>query len=139
MGRQVWVSTLKSESAFFFDPAAGAFDVARTASVNGPAMFGQVSADGATLYLPYQQGNRLAAIDTATGQPRGADVALVGCTSVHQTILSPDERFALSVCEGDHVGPGALHVLELGTGARTNLVPLGLFPDFVGLIPGSPQ
>jgi hypothetical protein len=81
----------------------------------------------------------VALIDAATSQVKG-EIALApsGCVNVHQVELTPDGQHLLAVCEGDHVGPGTLHVVDLATSSVVKTVQLGLFPDSVGILRRKP-
>jgi hypothetical protein len=57
---------------------------------------------------------------------------------VHQVELTPDERHGLVVCEGDHVGPGTLHVVDLTENKVVKTVQVGLYPDSVAILRRKP-
>lgn len=128
-----------SRAVQYFDPVTEAMDPARTVYLRGSPMFGAVTRDGSTLYLPYQGVDALAVIDTATSWVR-REIPLVasGCLNVHQVELTPDERHGLVVCEGDHQGPGALLVVDLAEGTVVKRVAMGLYPDSVTLLRRGP-
>ena len=131
----VWVSSMKSRTVHVLDPASLTMQPARSVYFPGAPMFGAFSADGRTLYMPYQGVDAVAVIDAATST-RTRDIALAptGCLNVHQVELTPDGKHGLAVCEGDHQGPGTLHVLDLASGTVVKTVKLGLFPDSVGIL-----
>jgi hypothetical protein len=98
-------------------------------------MFGTFTSDGRTLYMPYQNVDALAVIDPATGNVlREVPLSQAGCLNAHQVMLTPDERHGLVVCEGDHVGPGTLHAVDLAEGTVVGTVRVGIFPDSVSLL-----
>ncbi|KFE66021.1 Surface antigen protein [Hyalangium minutum] len=136
----VWVSSLASRSVQYLDPDTLTMDPARTVNLrNGSPMFGDFTADGRTLYMPYQGVEAIAIIDPAmAGQPGyfppEIPLAPSGCLNVHQVELTPDERHALVVCEGDHVGPGTFHVVDLAERKVVKTVQVGIFPDSVALL-----
>lgn len=141
----VWVSALNSDIVYAFDPESLAMrperNVPNTLHSGGVPMFGAFSADGKTLYMPYQKYDDVAVIDTTTTPPTVKGVIALspsGCLNVHQVELTPDGTHALAVCEGDHVGPGTLHVLDLTTKTVTRTVTMGLFPDSVGILRRKP-
>ncbi|MFL5353628.1 YncE family protein [Archangium sp.] len=141
----VWVSTLNSDVVYALDPETLAMrperNVPNTLHRGGVPMFGAFSADGRTLYMPYQKYDEVAVIDTTTTPPTvKGNIALgpSGCLNVHQVELTPDGTHALAVCEGDHVGPGTLHVLDLETLTVAKTVTMGLFPDSVGILRRKP-
>jgi len=139
----VWVSSLASRSVQYLDPETLTMDPSRTVTLqNGSPMFGDFTADGRTLYMPYQRVEAIAIIDPAMAGPGyippEIPLAPSGCLNVHQVELTPDERHALVVCEGDHVGPGTLHVVDLAERKVVKTVQVGIFPDSVALLRRQP-
>jgi DNA-binding beta-propeller fold protein YncE len=136
----VWVASLESRVLHYLDPESLTMNPDRAVyNLAGPPMFGTFSADGRTLYQPYQRMDAVALIDASTSQVKG-EIALSpsGCVNVHQVELTPDGQHLLAVCEGDHVGPGTLHVVDLATSSVVKTVQLGLFPDSVGILRRKP-
>jgi DNA-binding beta-propeller fold protein YncE len=134
----VWVSAMKSRAVHVLDPESLTM---RSSSLGlpGAPMFGTFSADGRTLYQPYQGVDAVAVINAATSAvTREIPLAPSGCLNVHQIELTPDGRHGLAVCEGDHQGPGTLHVVDLAAGTVVKTVTLGLFPDSVGILRRKP-
>jgi DNA-binding beta-propeller fold protein YncE len=135
----VWVSSMKSRSVQYLDPQTLKMVPERTVYLRGAPMFGAFTSDGHTLYLPYQGIDALAVIDAETSAvQREIELAPAGCINVHQVALTPDERHGLAVCEGDHQGPGSLHVVDLRAGTVVRTVTLGVFPDSVGILRRTP-
>jgi DNA-binding beta-propeller fold protein YncE len=140
----VWVSSPRSRQVQYLDPQTLRMDPRRTVYLDegrprGAPYFGTFSADGRTLYLPYQQEEGLAVIDAESAQVvRDIALAPSGCLRAHQVVLTPDERHALVVCEGDYRTPGTLHAVELATSTVVNTVRIGLYPDSVGILRQSP-
>jgi hypothetical protein len=101
-------------------------------------MFGAFAADGTTLYMPTQINDAIAVIDSTTGALLREIPVRDSCLNVHQLRFTPDHRWALLVCEGDHgTVPGSLVVLDMASGgAFVQAMPVGRFPDFVGVIGG---
>jgi DNA-binding beta-propeller fold protein YncE len=137
---EAWVSSMASRQVQVLNPTTRTMDATRTVQgLRGPPMFGAFTADGRTLYLPYQLGDALAVIDPATGGVlREVDLASAGCLNAHQVTLTPDERHGLVVCEGDHQGPGTVHAVDLAQGTVVGTVRVGLFPDSVSILRGQP-
>ncbi|QRK10316.1 hypothetical protein JQX13_09605 [Archangium violaceum] len=136
----LWVSSLESRTLHYLDPETLTVVPERSIyDLGGSPMFGVVSADGRTLYMPYQRIDAVAVIDTATSARKG-DIHLSseGCINVHQVELTPDGKHALAVCEGDQQGPGTLHVLDLEEGTVVKTVRVGIFPDSVAILRGTP-
>jgi DNA-binding beta-propeller fold protein YncE len=135
----VWVSSLSSRSVQYLDPATLTPTPTRSVFLTGSPLFGTLSADGSTLYMPYQGSEVLAVIDAATSAVRREiPLAPSGCLNVHQVELTPDERHGLVVCEGDHVGPGTLHVVDLTENKVVKTVQVGLYPDSVAILRRQP-
>ncbi|MDY7230076.1 YncE family protein [Hyalangium rubrum] len=134
----VWVSSLASHSVQYIDPVTLTADPTRTVILDGSPMFGTFTADGRILYMPYQSVEAIAVIDAATGTKSDIPLAPSGCINVHQVELTPDERHGLVVCEGDHVGPGTLHVVDLAERTVVKTVRVGLYPDSVAILRGTP-
>jgi DNA-binding beta-propeller fold protein YncE len=137
-----WISSLASRSVQYLDPATLTMDPSRTVGppdLAGPPMFGAFTADGRVLYIPYQVEDAIAVIDPATSTVQGKiPLAPSGCLNVHQLSLTPDERHALVVCEGDHVGPGTFHVVDLAERKVVKTVQVGIFPDSVTILRRKP-
>jgi DNA-binding beta-propeller fold protein YncE len=114
-------------------------DEARTARVGGnPIMMG-FNADASRLYVPHQGDDAISEVDPATGKTlRLLQVPRAACTSVHQAWVVPGGKALLVVCEGNHVQPGTLVTLALDSGETVGVTPVGVFPDFVGLLPAAP-
>ncbi|NOJ98077.1 hypothetical protein D7W82_35225 [Corallococcus sp. CA049B] len=135
----VWVSSLASKQVQVLEPGTRAMNPERTVYLRGAPMFGAFTQDGRTLYMPYQQEDAVAVIDAATSTvQRTVQLSQAGCLNVHQFMLTPDERHGLAVCEGDHIGPGTLHVVDLSEGTVLSTVKMGIFPDSVSLLRGQP-
>jgi DNA-binding beta-propeller fold protein YncE len=136
----LWVSSLRSRAVQYLDPTTLTMDPTRTVFLSGPPMFGDVTADGRTLYMPYQGLDALAIIDTSNPNTVLEEIALSpsGCLNVHQVELTLDERHGLVVCEGDHVAPGTFHVVDLAEKTVVKTVQVGVFPDSVVILRGKP-
>ncbi len=139
----VWVSSLANRleryEVQYLDPATLTMDSSRTVFLEGPPLFGAFTSDGRTLYMPYQREDAIAVIDPTTSSVRERiPLAPSGCLNVHQVELTPDERHALVVCEGDHVGPGTFHVVSLAEKRVVKTVQVGIFPDSVTLLRRQP-
>ncbi|MCY1018870.1 YncE family protein [Pyxidicoccus sp. MSG2] len=137
---EAWVSSMSSRQVQVLNPTTKAMDPTRTVTgLRGAPMFGTFTSDGNTLYLPYQAADVLADIDPATGLVRReVDLASAGCLNVHQVTLTPDEKYGLVVCEGDHQGPGTVHAVDLAAGTVVGTVRVGIFPDSVSILRGQP-
>jgi len=140
----LWVSTLNGPTVYALDPNTLRIVPERSVVPEGGdplrqgiPMFGDVSEDGRTLYMPFQRVDAVAIIDVTGEKPfvkETIELAPEGCLNVHQVTLLPQGRRALAVCEGDHVGPGTLHVLDLETREVVRTVKVGIYPDSVGIL-----
>ncbi|GHG78988.1 hypothetical protein [Comamonas sp. JC664] len=136
---EVWVSSMASRQVQVLNPQTRKMMPERAVPLRGPPMFGAFTSDGRTLYLPYQLVDAVAVIDPETGTvQREVSLSEAGCLNVHQIMLTPDERVGLVVCEGDHVGPGTLHAVDLAEGTVLGTVEVGIFPDSVNILWGQP-
>ncbi|HVG59865.1 MAG TPA: hypothetical protein VNA24_15020 [Hyalangium sp.] len=139
----VWVSSLAdrggSYEVQYLDPATLTMDPDRTVRLGGPPLFGTFTRDGRTFYMPFQNVDAIAIIDPDTSTVQeNIPLAPSGCLNVHQVELTPDERYALVVCEGDHVGPGTFHFVDLAEKKVVKTVPVGIFPDSVAILRRQP-
>jgi DNA-binding beta-propeller fold protein YncE len=133
----VWVSCRSRNELRVVSAQALAVDPARIVGVTGAPMFGAFSADGATAYVPTQINDAIAVVDTATGTLLREIPAGTGCLNVRQFRFTPDYRWGLLVCEGDHGTAGTLVVLDMMNNATfVQSVPVGRFPDSVGVLGG---
>ncbi|WP_224362748.1 hypothetical protein [Hyalangium versicolor] len=140
---EVRVSSLATHSVQYLNPETLTMDPDRTVILDGAPMFGEFTADGRTLYMPYQGVEAIAIIDPEaivppTYRPPSIPLAPSGCVNVHQFSMTPDERYGLVVCEGDHVGPGTFHVVDLAERTVVKTVQVGIFPDSVALVRRKP-
>jgi hypothetical protein len=101
--------------------------------MGGAPFFGQFSKDGTRFFVPVQTPDALAVVDVATGHIAATlPFAAADCKLPHAVLLTPDEKAALVVCEGDHVAPGTVALVDVSTPATpalTKVVTVGVFPD----------
>jgi DNA-binding beta-propeller fold protein YncE len=135
----IWVSCRSLNELRVVSAQTLAVDPARIVSLTGAPLFGGFTADGSTLYMPTQVNDAIAVVDAATGVlQREIPMRSDTCLNVHQFRLTPDGHWGLLVCEGDHGNPGTLMVLDMTNGGTVvKSVPVGRFPDFVGVIRGN--
>jgi DNA-binding beta-propeller fold protein YncE len=130
----VWMSDQKSGDLRIFDLASETWDTTRGPVLMGGApFFGQFSKDGTRFFVPVQTPDALAVVDVATGHIAATlPFAAADCKLPHAVLLTPDEKAALVVCEGDHVAPGTVALVDVSTPATpalTKVVTVGVFPD----------
>lgn len=130
----VFVSCLANGEVRVLNGATLQMDSARTALVGGSPLLGDASADGATVFIPHQGDDRISVIEAATGMvTRFIPLPRAQCTNVHQALVLEGGRLAV-VCEGNHSTPGSLLIVDSTSGAVVSATPVGIFPDWVGVI-----
>ncbi|HWU90866.1 MAG TPA: hypothetical protein VN253_26555 [Kofleriaceae bacterium] len=134
----VWVSCRSRNELRVINAQTLTVDTSRIVALTGAPLFGAFTADGSTLFVPTQINDAIAVVDPATGLlQRQIPVRSQTCLNVHQFRITPDGRWGLLVCEGDHGTSGSLMVLDMATGGTiVQTVPVGRFPDFVGVLGG---
>jgi len=131
----VFISCPASGEVRVLNAATLTIDAARTRLVGGSPLLSAFSADGNTLWVPHQGDDRISDLDPATGaQRRQLTPPRGSCTNLHSVLPTADGRFLIVVCEGFHVEPGAIVVLDTATGATLSTTPVGVFPDYVGFL-----
>ncbi|MCI0570885.1 MAG: YncE family protein [Myxococcaceae bacterium] len=133
---EVWVSCQKGRDVHVLTPDPLTVDGSRRLTVGlGLPLFGELTRDGSALFLPIQAPDRVLEVDPATATVRRTiNLPHAACTNAHQLRLLPTGTDALVVCEGDRVTPGTLVVLDVAAGTVRRSVPVGLFPDYVGIL-----
>ncbi len=134
----VFISCVASQEVRVLKADTLTIDAPRTRAVSGSPFLSAFSSDGASLWVPHQGDDRISELDPATGVLRRLLTPAKGsCTNIHQVLPTPDGRYLLAVCEGFHVLPGSLVVLDTATGATVSTTPVGVYPDYVGFL-GTP-
>ena len=137
---EIWASCRERNELRVISPQTLAVDEGRIVGLTGAPMFGAFTADGSRLYMPTQINDVIAVVDPATGAlQREIPVRSATCINVHQFRFTPDGRWGLVICEGDHGSvPGALVVLDIANGdAVVGEVPVGRYPDFIDIMGGA--
>lgn len=132
----VFVGCLASNEVRVLKAADLQFDFARTVRLSGAPYLSSFSPDGRKLWVPTQGDDALSEVDPMTGAVlRKVALPPEFCRNVHQTRLTHDGQSVLVICEGIRPKPGTLLVFNV---AGLNLIShtdVGLFPDYVTLIP----
>jgi hypothetical protein len=117
-----------------------AMDGTKTIFLGGVVMFGAFTKDGSTFYVARQgTGDWMSAVDIPTAKSRQLPLPTEGCRNAHAIQLSPDERTAIVICEGDHGKvPGAIAYIDTEGFAFTGSVDVGLFADGAAWLPAAP-
>jgi DNA-binding beta-propeller fold protein YncE len=127
-GKRVAVGDVESKDVRFLDVASRTVEKT-ILSVNGSAFFPAFSADDARLYVPTQGPDQIVVGDTHTGLVINARTLGTECRRPHEAQVSTNGSTLYVVCEGDHVAPGSLVVLDANTLATKATLTLGIYPD----------
>ncbi len=96
----------------------------------GAPYFASWSLDGALLYVPTQIPNTLLVIEPTTGLERErVYFSAEQCRAPHEAIADEAHGALYVVCEGDHVRPGNILVLDIDSLQIKTSVPVGIYPD----------
>jgi DNA-binding beta-propeller fold protein YncE len=130
----VFISCIAHGEVRVLNATTMTIDTARTTAVSGNPLLADFSADGNTLFVPHQGDDQISVIDPSTGaQTRSMAMPHPGCINVHMVTVLPGGQLAV-VCEGDHVTPGNLLIVDASSGTVVSDTPVGIFPDYVGVI-----
>ena len=131
----IFISCLASSEVRVLLASTLTIDAARTRAVGGSPFLSAFSADGTTLWVPHQGDDRISDLDPLTGvQRRQLTPAKGSCTNIHTVLPTADGKYLVAVCEGFHILPGTVVVLDTQTGATVSVTQVGVYPDFVGLL-----
>lgn len=137
-GRSLYVNCLDGHDLHVLDTESLTIDPSRHVQLTASPYFGSFSKDGSTLFLPHQSPDGVAYIDVASSTvTRDVSLPANACEKPHALILSADGSLGLIACEGNHRDPGTLLVLDLADQTVVSSTKIGVYPDFVGLIPGT--
>lgn len=100
--------------------------IAKTA---GSPYFPAWSPDGKRLWVPTQAPDALVEIDAGTGKVLRNQALGKACVKPHEVVATADGARLYVVCEGDHVGPGRVLVLDAATWTVTASPEVGVYPD----------
>ncbi len=131
----VFISCLVNGEVRVLRGATLTIDSARTALVGGTPFIGDAAPGGAELFIPHQGDDRISVIEPSTGNIlRTLPLPRAQCTNVHQVLALSAQRLAV-VCEGNQLStPGSLLIVDAVSGAVQSATPVGLYPDWVGII-----
>lgn len=99
------------------------------AKTTGSPYFPAFSPDGARLWVPTQAPDALVEIDAESGKVLRTQSLGATCLKPHEIVATPDGARLYVVCEGDHVGPGRVLVLDAATLAVSASAAVGVYPD----------
>jgi DNA-binding beta-propeller fold protein YncE len=132
----VWISDNNSADVRVFDPAMMRMDGSKVVNVDGVAMFGDFSRDGAFFYVPHQGDNKISRIDTRTLARVDLPLPMDACLNPHAFRQTPDFSVGVIVCEGDHVKvPGSAAYVTMASFSFVGAVNLDMFPDGATWLP----
>jgi biotin carboxyl carrier protein len=131
-GKRVILADLEGMDLRVFDRDTKKFVPDKTVNLGARAfMPAFVSAD--VLLVPMQGPDGIARVNMATGAIEARVATSDTCRSPHVARVAKDGR-AYVVCEGDHVGKGAVIAVDPATLAITKRWEVGVYPD--GLVFG---
>jgi hypothetical protein len=133
-GKQLLVGTTEGRDLRLFDVDAGAM-APRWYSAGGSVFFAAADAASAVAYVPVQTPDFLAKV-TLSGQGELTELARRTflkdeCQRPHEAALWNNDQELLLVCEGDHVHPGSLLILDPDTLETRASLPMEVYPDKV--------
>jgi YVTN family beta-propeller protein len=132
-GTRVLLGDTQGHDLRIFDTQAGAMTDA-VYSPGGAVYFPAIEASGTRIYVPIQAPDEISRVDLSGASPTEQALRVFTkdeCQSPHEAALWNDDQELLLVCEGDHVSPGAVLVLDPTTLATKARIELGVYPDKV--------
>jgi len=134
-GESVWVSCFQNGQLLRYDITSSAMDPAVVLQLPGPALFGAFGPDGTTLYVPYQEIDGVAVVDTRTAMiVDDIDLEPDACINAHVVRITEDGAHLLVICEDNRIDPGTLVVIRLADNSVVQVTELGRFPDAIELL-----
>lgn len=131
-GARIAVSSTESRDVRLFDVATKSFDAAATIPLVGAPYFTAWSEDDQTLFIPTQDPDAILAVPFDGSTPKSTVFTSAECKKPH-VVTRVGAKLYL-VCEGDHVTPGSLVVLDPDL-TVVSTQPLGLYPDAFAIVP----
>lgn len=134
-GARVALGCTESKDVRLFDVATKTMEPLVVTTLGAP-YFAAWTPAGDKLYVPTQQPDALVVADAATGaelQSTFFDAAT--CVRPHEVVLGTGGAALYVLCEGDHVGPGAVLVLDPTTLEVQASLPVGAYPDRLAILP----
>jgi len=128
-GDRVAIGNTEGRSTKLFDAQTKTMLPASILSQGAPYFAGW-SLDGTKLYIPTQAPDALLVVDPTTGvEHASVYFSAEECRRPHEA--TPDEAHGALyvVCEGDHLQPGNVLVLDLTSLQIKANIPVGLYPD----------
>ncbi|MCS6899530.1 MAG: YncE family protein [Myxococcales bacterium] len=133
-GKQVLIGTTEGRDLRIFDVEAGAM-APRRYSAGGAVYFAAADSGGLVAYVPVQTPDFLARV-ALDGQGELTELARrtflqEECYRPHEAALWDNDRELLLVCEGNHIHPGTLLILDPETLETRASLPMEVYPDKV--------
>jgi DNA-binding beta-propeller fold protein YncE len=132
--KRVVVADLEGMDVRVFDRDEKQFLPDKTVSLGARAFMPAFARDGALL-VPLQSPDGIVRIDVDRGAITARATLGAECKSPHAAAVAKDGR-AYVVCEGDHVGPGAVVEIDPATLQIVHRWVVGVYPD--GIVFGEP-
>lgn len=125
-GDRLAVGQTEGKVTTLFDVAAATFTLSM--KTQGAPYFAAWSADSSRLFVPTQAPDAIVVFDPATGSVVTSRTFAKGeCQRPHEAVTT--EGALAVVCEGDHVAPGRVLVLDPVTLSTTAEADVGVYPD----------
>lgn len=131
-GGRIAVSSTESRDVRFFDVASKSFDATATITLVGAPYFSSWSEDDQTLFVPTQDPDAILAVPFDGSAPKSTVFTSAQCKKPH--VVTKIGASLYLVCEGDHVTPGSIVVLDEDL-TVVSTKPLGLYPDAFAVVP----
>jgi DNA-binding beta-propeller fold protein YncE len=134
-GDAVWVSCFLSKEFVRYDVESATMGPSSDVFLAGGGLFGGTTADGSELAVAHQEFDGVTLVDAAAHEVIATHlVPPAMCVKPHAVVYDDSETRLLVVCEGDHVNPGSLAVLDRVTGAVLQHLAVGTYPDDIAII-----
>ncbi|MSP93494.1 MAG: YncE family protein [Myxococcales bacterium] len=127
-GSRLAVASTESKDVRVLDTATQTMRVGIAKTVGSP-YFPAFSPDATRLWVPTQAPDALVEIDADTGLVLRTQALGAACVKPHEVVATPDGSRLYVVCEGDHVGPGRVLVLDAASLKATASTEVGVYPD----------
>jgi len=128
-GMRVVIGSTEGKDVRFFDTETRTM-TGPVVATEGAPYFAAWTPDGAQLVVPTQTPDAVLVVDVATGRlVRERRFKPGTCLRPHEVSWNRDHTALYLVCEGDHVAPGDVLVLDPDTLATRVTVRVGVYPD----------
>jgi len=128
-GKRIAVGSTEAKDTRLFDTELRSVLPLRIGNGGAP-FFSAWSPDGTSLYIPTQSPDAVIIADASTGEVRQQRAfTKAECERPHEVTLGQDPARLYVVCEGDHLTPSVVLVLDATTLETKATMPVGVYPD----------